>query len=322
MKRYSGVLVLMAAVAGVLLAQQGPRLAFIQQTTNGEAVLQLAGESGRQYRIDNSSNLLTWNPQVTFAGSASGQQTDSAAPYHLSRFYRAVELSGTTNLTGDHLITDNGEVTLHPINHATFIMTWNGKTLYNDPVGAASVFTGLPRADLILVSHSHSDHFSASTLESVRNSNTVIIAPQAVFNTMSTALKSVTIVLANGARTNLLGIAIEAVPAYNLTSSNHPRGVGNGYVVTIGGKRIYMSGDTEDIPEMRALPDIDVAFVCMNIPFTMSVDKAVSAVRDFRPKVIYPYHYRNSDQSMADLNSFRRQVGTALGVEVRLRKWY
>jgi L-ascorbate metabolism protein UlaG (beta-lactamase superfamily) len=129
-------------------------------------------------------------------------------------------------------------------------------------------------------------------------------------------------VLPNGASTNLLDLTIEAMPAYNLTASLHAKGAGNGYVVALGGKRIYLSGDTEDIPEMRALRDIDVAFVSMNLPYTMSVPKAVSAVREFRPKVVYPYHYRNADRSLADLEGFKQQVGTDLGIEVRLRPWY
>jgi L-ascorbate metabolism protein UlaG (beta-lactamase superfamily) len=193
-------------------------------------------------------------------------------------------------------------------------MSWNGRTIYNDPVGGAAPFQGLPRADLILVSHSHGDHFDVSTLNAVKGSNAVIVAPQAVFNSMSAALKSLTTVLTNGAITNIMGLTIDAVPAYN---SNHPKGSGNGYVLTIGGKRIYMSGDTGDIPEMRALQDIDVSFVCMNLPFTMSVDQASDVVRAFRPKVVYPYHY-----SQSNVNSFKQQVGTDLGVEVRLRKWY
>jgi L-ascorbate metabolism protein UlaG (beta-lactamase superfamily) len=111
-------------------------------------------------------------------------------------------------------------------------------------------------------------------------------------------------------------------PAYNLTTSNHPKGNGNGYILSLGGKLLYVSGDTEDTPELRALRNIDVAFLAMNVPYTMTVAKAVSAVREFRPKVVYPYHYRNADGSFADLEAFKRQVGTDLGIEVRLRKWY
>ena len=110
------------------------------------------------------------------------------------------------------------------------------------------------------------------------------------------------------------------MPAYNLTSSFHPKGVGNGYVLTVGGKRIYVSGDTEDTPELRGLTNIDVAFVCMNLPYTMSVDKAVSAVREFQPKTVYVYHYQG--YSNADVTRFKQSVGTDRGIEVRLRKWY
>jgi L-ascorbate metabolism protein UlaG (beta-lactamase superfamily) len=124
-------------------------------------------------------------------------------------------------------------------------------------------------------------------------------------------------VLTNGAAAELLGLKVEAVPAYNRTSTFHPKGVGNGYVVTIGGKRLYVSGDTEDVPEIRALRDIDVAVVCMNLPYTMTVAQAASAVRELRPAVVYPYHSQGSD-----LNQFKRLAGADLGIEVRLRKWY
>jgi L-ascorbate metabolism protein UlaG (beta-lactamase superfamily) len=191
--------------------------------------------------------------------------------------------------------------------------------IYNDPVGGATPYAGLPKADLILVSHSHGDHFDSATLNTVRGPSAVIIAPQAVFNSLSTTLKALTTVLTNGASANVIGLTIEAVPAYN---ANHPKGAGNGYVLTLGGKRIYMSGDTGNIAEMRALQDIDVAFVCMNLPFTMSVNDAATAVRAFRPKVVYPYHFRNQDGSQSSLTTFKRLVGADLGIEVRVRKWY
>ena len=312
--RKVGSLVGLLGWTGLLAGQEAPQFSGIQRLTNNEVLLQLKASAGLYYRIETSTSLPQWNALFTLLSTGTNQYTDSAAPYLGARLYRALQLTGTNILTGDHLATDDGDVVIHPINHASFVMSWNGRTIYNDPVGGAAPFQGLPRADLILVSHSHGDHFDVSTLNAVKGSNAVIVAPQAVFNSMSAALKSLTTVLTNGAITNIMGLTIDAVPAYN---SNHPKGSGNGYVLTIGGKRIYMSGDTGDIPEMRALQDIDVSFVCMNLPFTMSVDQASDVVRAFRPKVVYPYHY-----SQSNVNSFKQQVGTDLGVEVRLRKWY
>ena len=166
----------------------------------------------------------------------------------------------------------------------------------------------------LLISHDHGDHFDQTALNILTNVGCQIIAPQIVRNQMSLQLQALTTVLTNGMTTNLLGLHVEAVPAYN---ANHPRGNGNGYVVTMGGQRFYMSGDTGGTPEMRALPNIDVAFVCMNLPFTMSIPEAVTNVRAFRPRVVYPYHYSSSD-----VNLFKRQVSNDLNIEVRLRKWY
>jgi len=297
------------------------RFSRIAPLTNKEIALTITGSNGPTYRIEATTNFATWAPLVTLPGAASSaSHTDSAAPYLALRSYRALQ-NPTNTLTGDHLVTTNGDVIIHPLNHATFVMSWNGKMIYNDPVGTAS-YTGLPKADLILVSHVHTDHFNDGTLGTVRGATAVILAPQAVYNSMTAAQKAVTTVLTNGAVTNLMGITVEAVPAYNPTLSYHPRGTGNGYVLTIGGKRLYMSGDTEDIPEMRVLPNIDVAFVCINLPYTMSVPNAAVIVRQFQPRVVYPYHYRNSDNSLSDLNDFKRRVGQDLGIEVRLRKWY
>jgi len=308
---------------GLLAAQAVPEFTAIQALTNREIALKLCSVVGLNYRIDAATTLPSWSPLVTLTGATvTLQHTDTAAPYLSTRFYRAEELSGTNILTGDYLLTGDGEVIIHPIGHASFVMAWQGKMIYNDPTNGAAAYLGLPRADLILVSHTHGDHFSSATIDAVRGSNTVIIAPQAVYNSLSAAQKALTLVLTNGASTNTLGLLVEAVPAYNLTSTYHPKGVGNGYVLTIGGKRIYISGDSEDIPEMRALSQIEVAFVCVNQPFTMPVDKAASALRDFRPRVIYPYHYRNSDGTFSDLNDLKRRVGQDLGIEVRLRKWY
>ena len=307
------------ALTTLLEAQATPQFAPLQRLTNNEILFRLNASTGVLYRIDASTSLPGWNSLLTLRGTGSNQHTDSAAPYFSSRFYRATELSGTNILTGDHLASTNGEIVIHPIDHASFVMSWNGKMIYNDPVGAATLYAGLPKADLILVSHSHSDHFSGATLNAVTNANTVIIAPQAVFNSLSAAQKVITIVLTNGASTNVMGLNIEAIPAYN---SNHPLGTGNGYVLNVGGKRIYMSGDTGNIPEMRALTNIDVAFLCMNQPYTMTANDATNAVRAFRPGVVYPYHYRDQDGSLANASLFKQRLERDLGIEVRLRKWY
>lgn len=288
--------------------------------TNREILLPVAADAGQRTRLESSLDLRDWTGLATLLNTASSNSfTDSAAPFLARRFYRGVE-AATNAISGDHLLTMQGEITFHPVDHASFVFTWQGRTVYCDPVGGATPYAALPRADLILVTHSHSDHFDTATLNGVKSSNTVIVVPAAVYQSLPASLKTNAIQLANGAITNLLEINVEAVPAYNLTSTYHPKGVGNGYVLTIGGKRIYVSGDTEDIPELRNLPDIDVAFVCMNLPFTMSVAKAADAVRQFRPKVVYLYHYRGYGN--ADVLRFKQLVGTDQGTEVRIRKWY
>jgi L-ascorbate metabolism protein UlaG (beta-lactamase superfamily) len=309
--------------ATIGLAQDLPRFGSLKVLTNKEAVVQLSGLNTINYRIDVSSNLFDWQALATLRSSGTtNQYTDSFAPYLSSRIYRAATLEGTNILTGDHLSTPLGPITMHPINHAALVLGWNGLTIYCDPTGSATLYKNIDRADLILVTHSHGDHFSTSTIDSVKKTNVVIMGPQAVFSGLTAAQKTVAKILTNKATATFGDITIEAVPAYNLTNSNHPKGVGNGYILTIAGRRIYISGDTEDIPETRALTNIDVAFLCMDFQYTMSGPKAVSTVRQFRPMVVYPYHYRNSNGTYTDLNAFKSQVGTDLGIEVRLRPWY
>jgi L-ascorbate metabolism protein UlaG (beta-lactamase superfamily) len=130
--------------------------------------------------------------------------------------------------------------------------------------------------------------------------------------------------LANGETIELEGVSVEAIPAYNLTESRqgfHPKGRGNGYVVTLGDQRVYISGDTEDIPEMRALEDIDVAFVCMNLPYTMDVDRAADAVLAFAPEVVFPYHFRGQG-GFSDIERFKALVAANPAIDVRLLDWY
>lgn len=310
------------AGAGWLAAQSPPQFGLSQRLTNSEMALKLTASNGF-YRIEAATNLFDWNSLLTLlsTNTAVNQYTDSAAPFLSSRYYRALQLDGTNFLTGDHFPTTNGDVVIHPMNHATFLMSWNGKIIYNDPTNQTG---NLPRADLIFVTHAHTDHFNANALAYLRQTNGIIIAPQAVYDAIANAtLRSNTIVMANGASTNVLGILIEAIPMYNLSSSFHIKGVGNGYVLNIAGKRIYIGGDSEDTPEMRALQNIDLAFLNMNNPFTLTnAAQAVRAVRAFHPAIIYPDHFKNMDSSFFDLNSFKQQVMTNPAVEVRLRKWY
>jgi len=168
------------------------------------------------------------------------------------------------------------------------------------------------------VSHSHGDHFSASQIDAVRWPNARIIVPELVFNSLSAAQKAIAIILRNGESTNIMDLTVEAVPAYK---ANHPRGQGNGYVVTIGGKRFYMTGDAGSTAEMRALQDIDVAFLCINNAVHDDVERGRNRGPRVWPKAVYPCHYRNSGGSLTDLNPFKQQVGADGEVEVRARKW-
>ncbi|GIX50029.1 MAG: metal-dependent hydrolase [Limisphaera sp.] len=234
--------------------------------------------------------------------------------------FRLAAADPTPALTGDRIPAGEGTWIVHPVQHATFALGWNDKVLYVDPVGPAERFARLARPDLVLITDIHGDHFSLETLHAVCRETTRLVAPPAVAERLPEELRSRTTVLTNGQVTKVLDFTIEAVPMYNLTPERlryHPRGRGNGYVVAAGSSRVYISGDTEDIPEMRRLRDIHIAFVCMNLPYTMTVEQAADAVRAFRPRIVYPYHYRGSD-----VEQFRRLVAQEGGIEVRLRDWY
>jgi len=225
----------------------------------------------------------------------------------------------------DIIQTSKGPLQVQPILHGTVAFTWDGKTIYSDPYGGAKAFEGVAAPDLIVITDIHGDHMSLETLQAIETSKAIIVAPQAVADKLPENLKSKTVVLANGKSTTQLGIGIEAIPMYNLpeeAESRHVKGRGNGYILSLRGKRVYLSGDTEDIPEMRALKNIDVAFVCMNLPFTMDINQASSAVLEFKPKVVYPYHYRGQG-GLSDTEAFKKLVNDGnASIEVRLRNWY
>ena len=211
--------------------------------------------------------------------------------------------------------TSAGILKLTPIQHASLMIQAGGKVLYIDP--AQGSFDGLPQADYILITDIHGDHMAPAIVDKLKKSGTEIVAPQAVSEKVSGAS-----VIAYGQTKKLGPFTVEATPAYNLTRGPsagklfHDKGRGCGYIVTYGGKRFYFSGDTEAIPEMKALKNIDVAFVCMNLPYTMTPEEAAAGVRAFHPAVVYPYHYKGSD-----VNAFKKALDGS-GIDVRLIDWY
>ncbi len=214
--------------------------------------------------------------------------------------------------------TSAGPVKITPVYHASLEIEAGGKVIVVDPAKPAN-FTGLPQGDLILITDIHGDHLDPALIKAESKPDTTIIAPAAVAKTETEAK-----VLNNGEKTTWGAWTIEAIPMYNTTPSRgpkpgmvfHEKGRGNGYVLTYGGKRFYFSGDTEGIPEMRALKNIDVAFICMNLPYTMTPEEAADAVKAFHPKVAIPYHYKGQDTTV-----FKKALeGT--GIDVRLLDWY
>nr|WP_299339251.1 MBL fold metallo-hydrolase [Allomuricauda sp.] len=203
-------------------------------------------------------------------------------------------------------------IQIFPIEHASAVLKWNGVTIYVDPVGGKDRYIAHGLPDLILITDIHGDHFSLETLQALDTHNAKIVVPQAVADKMPDAFTPQIDVLNNGDSKERYSINIEAVPMYNLRKEAlkfHPKGRGNGYVLNMGGKRLYFSGDTEDIPEMRALRDIDKAFICMNLPYTMTVESAADAVLEFQPKEVYPYHYRGKPD-VGDVSKFESIVSS------------
>jgi L-ascorbate metabolism protein UlaG (beta-lactamase superfamily) len=223
---------------------------------------------------------------------------------------------------GDLYPSDAGDFFIHPISHASLVIETPSGVIYVDPVGGAELYSHLPPPGLILITHEHGDHYEPETLEAITGEGTEIIANPAVFAMLPDALTSNAREMANGDSDSFGDIGIEAIPAYNTTEDRlqyHPQGRDNGYILTIGGKRVYIAGDTEDIPEMRALENISVAFVPMNLPFTMSEDQAASGVAAFLPTYVYPYHYQESDIDLFE-QLLMEEIGG--GTQVVRGEWY
>lgn len=216
-------------------------------------------------------------------------------------------------------------VDIQPISHATAVINWNGTSIYLDPTGGAAAFEGKDSPDFVLITDIHGDHMDAETLQALDLGEIPIIAPQAVKDELPTELHDHLHVMNNGDTHVENGIQIEAIPMYNLREEAlqfHEKGRGNGYVLEKDGTRVYIAGDTEDIPEMRNLENISVALIPMNLPYTMTVESAADAVIEFGPKKVYPYHFRGTE-GMADVDRFEELVNEGNSeVEVVRLDWY
>ncbi len=239
----------------------------------------------------------------------------------------ALGLAALPAFADDTIATAKGDLVIHPFHHASMLITWNGINILVDPappVGGdkpadiTAEYRAVATPDLILVTHEHPDHFNVAILQAVAGADTILVTPRSVAEKLPDDLKAKTTMMANGDSATVKDVPIVAVPAYNTTEERtkfHPKERDNGYVLTLGAKRIYIAGDTEETPEMKALTDVDVAFLPMNVPYTMTIEQAAQAVKDFRPKIVYPYHYGQSD-----VEAFKTLVGGA--ADVRLLKWY
>ncbi len=224
-----------------------------------------------------------------------------------------------------NIVSQKSKISIYPIAHATAVVSWGDLSIYIDPVGGAAAFEGQKDPDLILITDIHGDHFSLETLEALTTKKAKIMVPQAVADKMPAKFTPQIDVLHNGDSKERIGVTVEAIPMYNLRDEAkdfHTKGRGNGYVLNLGDQRIYFSGDTEDIPEMRALQNIDVAFICMNLPYTMTEESAANAVLAFKPKKVYPYHYRGRPD-VSDVAKFKALVTAGdPNIEVVQLDWY
>ncbi|WP_111709283.1 MBL fold metallo-hydrolase [Lutibacter citreus] len=225
----------------------------------------------------------------------------------------------------DEIKTTNGVLKIYPIQHASLVLSHNNKIIIVDPNENSEFYKNFKSPDIILITDIHGDHLNLETLDKIDTSKSIFIVPNAVAEKLPSKYNSKIIVLKNKQGIHRFNYFIQAVPMYNLpeeSNSKHPKGRGNGYILNIDNKRIYISGDTEDTTEMRSLQNIDIAFVCMNLPYTMDIYQASSAVLEFQPKIVYPYHYRGKD-GLSDVKKFKEMVNSKnSNIKVNLRDWY
>ena len=225
-------------------------------------------------------------------------------------------MTNTREFESDVVPTSDGDLTITFIGHGSLMFEFKQLNISIDPFSRLADYSQLPKADLILLTHEHQDHLDPLALAEIRTEKTVLVLTETCAGQIQGG-----IIMHNGDQQIACGIPIEAVPAYNLVHRRengqpfHPKGVGNGYVITFGNIRVYIAADTENTPEMKALRDIDIAFLPMNLPYTMTPEMVADAAKAFRPRILYPYHFGNTDtQKLLDLLRDEKDI------EVRIRK--
>ncbi|MDX1285783.1 MAG: MBL fold metallo-hydrolase [Draconibacterium sp.] len=221
------------------------------------------------------------------------------------------------DLEKDNFKTSEGDLAITFVGHGTLMMEFQGKIIHVDPYSRLTDYSKLPKADLILITHHHGDHLDVKAIDQIKKDNTSVVLTK-----ICSEKYTGTTVLGNGENTTFQGIKIEAVPAYNIQhkrgdgSPFHPKGDGNGYILNFGDKKVYVAGDTENIPEMKNLGNIDIAFLPMNLPYTMTPKMVADAAKTFKPKVLYPYHFgQTNTKELVDL------LKNETDIEVRIRKF-
>lgn len=231
-------------------------------------------------------------------------------------FFCSFSAFGQENFESDIIKTASGDLKITFIGHGTLMFNFGGKVIHIDPVGQYADYSKLPKADIIFVTHDHSDHLDIKAIETLSKKTTTLVLTE----TCAAKVKG-GVVLKNGDSKTIDGLQIDAVPAYNMVHMRSPgvpfhgKGTGNGYIITFGDKRVYVAGDTENTPEMKSLENIDIAFLPMNLPYTMTPEMVAEAAKAFKPKILYPYHYGDTDTSR--IVSLMKDTP---GVEVRIRK--
>jgi L-ascorbate metabolism protein UlaG (beta-lactamase superfamily) len=218
----------------------------------------------------------------------------------------------------DTIQTSKGDLVIHFLGHGSLYFDFNGKVIHIDPYSKVADYTVLPKADLVLITHSHGDHFDIEALNNIVTDKTTVVYTEECHKTDKYTGNAD--VMKNGDKKEFVGINVEAVPAYNIIQKRpdgnpfHPKGEGNGYIISFGNKRVYIGGDTENIPEMKTFGKIDIAFIPMNLPYTMTPELAADAAKVLKPAILYPYHFGKTDT-----NQLLELLKDEKSIDVRIR---